>query len=66
MWGAHDKSDTATQVLEQCLDSGAMKGSDRGDNGEAAPLNPSKRLATLRAASQVSSPVAFESLPYFQ
>ena len=41
------------QVMEQCLLNGAMKGTLGGDNGEAAAINPSKRLATLRAASQV-------------
>ena len=30
-----------------------MKGTLGGDNGEASAVNPSKRLATLRAASQV-------------
>ena len=42
------------QVMEQCLINGAMKETSVGDNGEAMDVNSSKRMATLRAASQVS------------
>lgn len=42
-----------TQVLEECLNCGAMKGTAKGDNGDASPTAPNKRMATLRAASQV-------------
>ena len=42
--------------MEQCLINGAMKGMLGGDNSEASAIHPSKRLATLRAASQVREP----------
>ena len=50
------------QVMEQCLLNGAMKGTSKGDNGEAGAVYSSKRMATLRAASQVGLLYAVRSM----